>query len=179
MGASWLAFGLAATLQSAAALQVGCTTAAPRSFATMQFDKRQAGKLDVSYQVAGLLNKSPGAFATLKKVLGAAEKELKGHPVARRELGSYVRTDNIIGYGERPGGVVMLRFFGIYSRKVGAQKAAWHLQPVLLAASALQYLPARPLRLVHASRSTDTHLSTAAQPHTHLLLAAQQAAPAL
>ena len=81
------------------------------------FDKRVSGKMDVSYSVAGQLNAKPEAVATLKTALKAAEKELKSHPKAKSELGTYRFTDNIVGYGERAGGVVMIRFFGIFSKK--------------------------------------------------------------
>ena len=80
-------------------------------------DQRLPGKLDVSYSVASALNKSPESFGLLQKALKAAEAQLKSAPKAKSELGIYRGTDNVIGFGERPGGVVMVRFFGIFSKK--------------------------------------------------------------
>lgn len=83
------------------------------------FDVRTGSddKLDLSYQVAMMMNAAPEKFTTLQTVLKAAEKEIESNAKAKAELGVYRGTDNIIGFGERPDGTVLIRFFGIFSKK--------------------------------------------------------------
>ena len=94
--------------------------------------------------MAAILNKDPSAVGKLQSCIKAAEAALKSNPKAKKELGVYRYTDNIMcvstaprpdalraspthtpaevlcylrsGYGEQ-GNTVKFRFFGIFSKR--------------------------------------------------------------
>ena len=157
---------VAAALSPTAALVLLAAPRAPTRYSAPVmgfFDQRKPDKMDVSYsvrppccrrahrvpsngalsQVAAILNKDPSAVGKLQSCIKAAEAALKSNPKAKKELGVYRYTDNIMcepssplrpaptpsaprrrtflcylrsGYGEQ-GNTVKFRFFGIFSKR--------------------------------------------------------------
>ncbi|KAL1514476.1 hypothetical protein AB1Y20_003575 [Prymnesium parvum] len=73
-------------------------------------------RLDVSPSVANQFRGNVDGAILVEKVVVAAQTELAKNPTARAELGKPIKIEQCVGAGVRPNGVVMVRFFSIFSK---------------------------------------------------------------
>ena len=102
-----------------AAFTVPAATARPFTLGTHVSPASAAAaiamKLDVSPSVAKQFEGKVEDAILVEQVVRAAERELKSNANAQEALGSMKRVEICVGAGVLPGGVVKVRFFGIFS----------------------------------------------------------------